>query len=107
MARDKDIKLEGGVVARPGKKRKHLKPYTTLYEFNIRDVAKSLRKMAKAIEAGEYGEVEQVLLIVDGDKTTVHGFGPQSHPYSIPYLTNLANTWFATEVLKAKGGGDD
>ena len=78
MSRERDIPVGGGVIARPGRRRKHLKPYTTLYESNFRDVAKELRKIAKAVEAGEYSQVNEAALILDcaNGEYRVFGFGP-------------------------------
>ncbi len=81
MSREPDLDQGEGCVARPGKKRKHLKPYTTLFESNMRDVPKTLRKIAKDIEKGEYGNVHEAALILDTAKQknfVIFGFGPQA-----------------------------
>lgn len=80
MSKDKDIILDGGVAARPGKRKKHLKVYHTLYESNYRDIPKTLRKIAKDIESGKYGNANEAVLVLDADKEmsfTLFGMGPQ------------------------------
>lgn len=81
MSKEPDIDQGGGTFARPGKKRKHLRPYSTLYESNFRDVAKTLRVIAKDVEKGKYGDVNEAALVFDGAKEedySVFGFGPRS-----------------------------
>lgn len=94
MSKEPDIPQGEGVYARPGKKRKHLKPYTTLYESNMRDVPKTLRKIAKDIEKGEYGNVHEAALVLDTQKQAnfvIFGFGPQSGgAYSTLALFDMA-----------------
>lgn len=78
--REKDVEQGAGVVARPGKRKKHLKPYTTLYESNRRDVAKTLRVIAKEVERGDFKDVDRAALVLDSQdgKFNLFHFGPRA-----------------------------
>lgn len=77
MAREKDIKLGDGTVVRPGKKKKHLKVYHTLYETNIKSVPGTLRKIAKELETEGKNINEAVVVFDNADGNyDVFGFGP-------------------------------
>jgi hypothetical protein len=116
MGKEPDIDQGHGVFARPGKKQKHLKPYTTLYESNRRDVAKTLRRIAKEVESGQYGNVHEAALVFDTEKQpdfVVFGFGPQDGGvYSTMALLELgigelrANVYRAKEMKAALNGQD-
>lgn len=107
MSKHKDIEVEPGVFVRKGRKVKHLQPIHTLYESNMRDVPKTLRKIAKEIEAGEYGDVAEALLIIDADTMSVHGIGPASSWHSVPVMFGAANHWFYETFWKIKGSKYD
>lgn len=106
MGKEPDIPQGDGVFARPGKKRKHLRPYTTLYESNMRDVPKTLRKIAKDIETGEYGNVHEAALVLDTAKQSnfvVFGFGPQAGGvYSTLAMFDLAKGELRGAVYDSK-----
>ena len=116
MPKEPDIDQGGGTFARPGKKKKHLKPYTTLYESNFRDVAKTLRTIAKDVEKGKYGNVNEAALVFNADKEEeycVFGFGPQTTGiYSTMVLFELgigelrAKLYDAKMVKAALNGSD-
>jgi hypothetical protein len=117
MGKESDIPQGDGVFARPGRKRKHLKPYTTLYESNMRDVPKTLRKIAKEIEAGEYGNVHEAALVLDTAKQSnfvVFGFGPQAGgAYSTMAMLELGigelrhNVYDSKEIKASENNGSD
>jgi hypothetical protein len=46
-----------------------------LREFNLRDIPDMMRKTAAAIEAGDYGVVGEVALVLMGDTLEVFGWG--------------------------------
>lgn len=50
----------------------------SLYETNLRDPAATLRKIADAIEAGEYGEVGCIAIALLGNEMEVFSAGPDS-----------------------------
>lgn len=91
MGREKDIDLGGGAVARPGRRRKHLKVLHTLYESNTRDVPKTLRKIARQLEKGEIAQANEAALVLDCRDGTyqVHGFG--THYSSVNDTFTLLN----------------
>ncbi len=50
----------------------------TLNETNYRQAAATLRVIADQIDKGEYGQVECVALVIDGEQMSVHAMGPSS-----------------------------
>lgn len=62
----------------------------TLYKTNMRDPVASLRKIADDIEAGEYGEVGAVGVVLLGDTMECFGIGPDSEAPSIALLFHAA-----------------
>lgn len=58
----------------------------TLQETNFRDPAATLRVIASEIEAGKFGEVGSVGVVLMGDTTEVFGMGLDSDPPSIATL---------------------
>lgn len=58
----------------------------TLNETNFRDPAATLRNIADKIEAGGYGEVGSVGLVLLGDKMEVFGMGSDCEAPSIALL---------------------
>lgn len=99
MSKEKDIQIGENTFARPGKRKKHLKVYHTLYETNMRDVPKMLRKLAKNIEAGEYGVVDQVALVASTEKhgITLFGYGDTSGSGTY-LLLSLGAKWLLDET---------
>ena len=47
----------------------------TIYETNFRNPAATLRVIADGIDAGQYGEVTQIALVLLGDTCEVFGAG--------------------------------
>lgn len=58
----------------------------TLQESNFRDPVATMRKIADDMEAGEYGEIGSVGVVLLGDKMEVFGFGPDSEAPSVALL---------------------
>ena len=58
----------------------------TLHETNFRDPVATLRKIADGIEAGEYGGVGSVAVVVLGDACEVFGAGEDSEAPAIALL---------------------
>jgi hypothetical protein len=58
----------------------------TLYNSNARDPVATLRKIADQIEAGEYGDVGSVGLVLLGDTMEVFGMGDDAAGPSIGIL---------------------
>lgn len=50
----------------------------TLQDQNFRQIPETLRLIADQIEAGDFGVVGEVALVVMGDTTEVFGVGPRS-----------------------------
>jgi hypothetical protein len=57
-----------------------------LYESNSLDTAATLRRIADAIEAGEYGDVTSAGLCIFGDTMEVFGMGKDAEPPTIALL---------------------
>ena len=57
-----------------------------LYDSNYRDPVATLRSIADAIEAGEYGDVGTAALVILGNTTEVFGMGEDGEPPSIALL---------------------
>ena len=62
----------------------------TLYESNYRDPAATLRKIADEIDAGEYGEVGCLGVVLLGDTLEVFGAGPDSDGTSVAVVLQAA-----------------
>lgn len=58
----------------------------TLHESNYRQPAATLRKIADSIDAGIYGEVTEIGIVLLGDTMEVFGAGPGSEACSIGLL---------------------
>jgi hypothetical protein len=58
----------------------------SLYETNFRDPAATLRTIADEIEAGKYGAVGSVGVVVMGSTCEVFGAGEDSEPCSVALL---------------------
>lgn len=58
----------------------------TLHESNFRDPAATLRVIADEIEAGDFGDVGSVGLVLLGDALHVFGAGADAEPPSIALL---------------------
>jgi hypothetical protein len=61
----------------------HLAEVVSLYETNYRDPVATLRKIADEIEAGNYGPVGCLGVVVLGDQLNVFGAGPDSEAPSV------------------------
>ncbi len=61
-----------------------------LYESNYRDPAATLRKIANEIEAGDYGEVGCVGIVLFGNKMEVFEAGQESDAPSVALLLHAA-----------------
>ena len=55
----------------------------SLYDSNSRDPVATLRRLADDIEAGVYGDVGCVGVVVLGDRLNVFGMGPDSEAPSV------------------------
>lgn len=71
----------------------------TIYESNFRDVPATLRRIADEIEAGNYGEVSCVGLVLLGDSLEVFGIGPDSEAPSIALVLNAGAMKLTMPVL--------
>ena len=71
----------------------------TLYESNFRDVPATLRHIADEIEAGAYGEVGIVGLVLLGDTLEVFGIGPDSEAPSIAQILNAGALKLTMPIL--------
>lgn len=60
----------------------------TLYPSNFRDPVATLRAVADEIEAGKYGRVEGVGMVLLGDTLEVFGIGERSE---VPFVVALFN----------------
>lgn len=58
----------------------------SLYDSNSRDPVATLRRLADDIEAGVYGDVGCVGVVVLGDRLNVFGMGPDSEAPSVGML---------------------
>ena len=76
----------------------------TLCDSNYRDPVATLRKIADAIEAGEYGEVGCAGLVILGDTTEVFGMGQDSEA---PSVAMLLHAGFMRLVSAVEGHGRD
>ncbi len=52
-----------------------LKVVQSIYDSNFRNIAATLRAIADGIEAGQYGEVDQIALVMHGEDVKVFGLG--------------------------------
>lgn len=57
-----------------------------LYETNFRDPVATIRKIADEIEAGKYGAVGSLALVLLGDQMEVFSAGEDSEPCSTALL---------------------
>jgi len=64
----------------------HLAEVHTIYENNFRHPAATLRTIADQIDAGEFGEVTQVALVLLGDTCEVFGIGADADGATIATL---------------------
>jgi len=58
----------------------------SMRESNFRDTVVSLRRIADDIEAGKYGDVGSLGLVLFGDTVEVFGIGPTSETPTIALL---------------------
>ena len=74
----------------------------TLYETNLRDPVAALRKIADEIEAGDYGDVGIVSVVLLGSTMEVFGAGKDSEGPSVALLLHAG---FMRIVGKVEGAG--
>lgn len=74
----------------------------SLYESNSRDPVATLRVIADAIEAGKYGPVGSVALVLMGDTTEVFGMGDDA---TGPSIASLLYAGFLRLVKPLEGHG--
>jgi hypothetical protein len=58
----------------------------TLYESNFQDPVATLRKLASDIEAGEYGDVASLGVVLAGDELCIFGMGKESQAATVASL---------------------
>ena len=73
-------------------------------EHTLADAAAMLRKAADLVEAGEFGEVESVGIVVLGDGLEVLGFGPKSDSCAIGMLLHAGFLKLNRMILDAADG---
>ena len=71
-----------------------------LYQSNFRDPVATLRVIADEIEAGKYGDVGSVGLVLLGDTMQVFGAGEDSEPCSVALLLYSGFLRMSMEVEK-------
>lgn len=74
----------------------------TIYNSNSRDHVATLRKIANQIEAGDYGEVGCVGLVLLGDRMEVFGMGADSDAPSVGLLLH-AGFSLMSDAIKNHG----
>lgn len=72
---------------------------SVIYASNFREVVPTLRKIADSIEAGEFGEVNEMALVIMGDKLEVFGAGPTCDGASIALLLQAGAHRMIREVV--------
>jgi hypothetical protein len=70
----------------------------TLNETNFRDPVAALREIANEIEAGKYGAVGCVGIVVMGDTTEVFGAGMDSEGPSVAMLLHAGFMILSREI---------
>lgn len=70
----------------------------TLYETNKRDPSAELRRIADEIDAGEFGGVGSVAVVILGDEMSVFGAGEDYEPCSIALLLHAAFMRFSKAI---------
>jgi hypothetical protein len=69
-----------------------------LYESNYRDPVATLREIADEIEAGKYGDVREVAVVVYGDTLEAFGAGAEHDGATIALLFQAAAHRMIREV---------
>lgn len=69
-------------------------------DTNFRDAVASLRDIANKIEAGKWGEVGTVAVVVLGDQMQVFGAGPESNPPAVALLLHSGFLRLSLEIEK-------
>lgn len=70
-----------------------------LYESNLRDPVATLRNIADQMEAGEYGEIGSVAMVVMGDTLEVFGFGADSETPTVALLLHAGFQKISTAIM--------
>lgn len=70
----------------------------TLNESNRRQPGPTLRKIADEIEAGKYGEVGTIAIVLLGDTMNIFGAGPESEAPAVALLLNAGALRFAKAI---------
>lgn len=70
----------------------------TLYETNFREPVATLRKIADDIEAGSYGEVGSVAVVLLGDTMEVFGAGTDCEAPAIGLLLHAGFTRMSNAI---------
>lgn len=70
----------------------------TIYESNFRQPAATLRMIADEIEAGKFGEVGSLGVVLLGDTMEIFGSGTDCEAPSIALLFSAATLRFARTV---------
>ena len=78
-----------------------------LYKNNYRQAVPMLRKWARNIETGEYGDVGSVALVVLGDKLRVFGAGPEADQATIAALLQAGNLKIVNRMVRHGEDGTD
>lgn len=69
-----------------------------LRDSNFRDPVATLRIIANEIEAGSYGEIGSIGLVLLGDTMEVFGMGEESTPSTVALLFNAAIIRLASAI---------
>lgn len=75
-----------------------------LYPNNFRDAVAALRKIADEIEAGDFGNVGSVGVVIMGNKMEIFGAGVDSEGPTMALLFQAASLRFAKMI---ESHGDD
>lgn len=71
-----------------------------LYKNNYRQAVPMMRKWARSIENGEYGDVGSVAMVILGDKLRVFGAGPDADPTTIAALLQAGNLKIVNQIVR-------
>lgn len=74
-----------------------------LYPSNLRQPAATLRRIADEIDAGEYGVVHELALVLHGDAVEVFGIGPEQDGGTTHLLLHAGAAKLAMAVLGERG----
>ncbi len=78
-----------------------MKPDLKIVQFPVRcgSVSESLRKLADSVDAGEFGDEPDVVIVLDGNGLDVRGFGHCDGMVAIALL-DLGRAWLVNNTLK-------